>query len=170
MAASAATVQSLTVHHHRNRYVVDLHMRLDASMNAVYSVLTDYSHLQRVNSAIRYTRVLPTRPGRPIEVKSRVHMCIAFFCRNMDQVQKMHATPPDRIRAKIVPGKSDFKAGKAYWHLSRNGHHTLLHFHASLTPDFWVPPMIGPWLIERELREQAVRTGNGVEKAAKAMH
>lgn len=170
LAATAATVQSLSVHHHGHRYAVDLHMRLDAPMSAVYSVLTDYSQLQRVNPAIKYTHILPTSAGTPTEVKTRVHLCVAFYCRDLVQVQKMYATPPNRLRAVIVPFLSDFKAGSAYWHLSRDSGNTQLHFHASMTPDFWVPPVIGPWLIQRVLRAQAVRTGQGIEKAAKAAH
>lgn len=170
MAASAATVQSLSVHHGGHRYAVDLHMRLDAPLPAVYGVLTDYSHLQRVNPAIIYSRVLPTPAGEPPEVKSGVHLCIAFYCRDLVQVQKMYAKPPDRLRAVMVPSLSDFRAGRAYWQLSRDSGKTQLHFHTSMTPDFWVPPMIGPWLIQRALRAQAVRTGQGIEKAAGAAH
>lgn len=166
--AWAGTVRSISVQHRKSSYSVDLKMTIDAPRQAVYRVLTDYSRLPRINPAIRYARVLPTPPGQPTQVKSRVHLCVAFFCRNMDEVQKMYTSPPDRLRAVMIPAESDFKSGTAAWSLSPEGRHTLLHFHADVTPAFWVPPLIGPWMIRRVLRSQAIRTARGVEKAARA--
>jgi hypothetical protein len=33
-------------------------------------------------------------------------------------------------------------------------------------PRFWVPPVVGPWLVREALRAQAQRTAEGVERRA----
>ena len=36
-----------------------------------------------------------------------------------------------------------------------------------LVPAFWVPPVIGPWVIRRKIDEEARRTGTGLERTAR---
>ena len=36
-----------------------------------------------------------------------------------------------------------------------------------MEPDFWVPPLIGPWVIKRTMREQAITTSEGIERLAR---
>ena len=43
-----------------------------------------------------------------------------------------------------------------------------LIFFAALTPDFWVPPLIGPYIIKKKMREEAVETVLGLERLASA--
>lgn len=169
LVSRADDVHSLSVQDKDGSYIVDLRIDIHAESGALYKVLTDYARLGRINPAISYTRLLATPEDAPPRVKSKIHMCISFYCRNLIQVQKMYALPPDYVRAVIVPGKSDFKAGAAYWRLKSNGNGTaLLHFHANMTPDFWVPPLIGPWLIKRVLRSEAVRTARALERVARS--
>src|SRR5690625_4487319 len=164
----AADVHSLSVKDNDGSYVVDLRIRINAGPQALYKVLTDYNRLDRINPAISYARLLPTPDGTPPKLKSKIHMCILFYCRNLIQVQKMYATP-GFVRAVIVPGESDFKKGSAYWRLKARGTGaTLMHFHADMTPDFWVPPLIGPWMIKRVLRSEAVRTARALESVARS--
>ena len=39
-------------------------------------------------------------------------------------------------------------------------------FDAEIEPAFWVPPLIGPYLIARELRRQAQVTAESIERLA----
>ena len=55
------------------------------------------------------------------------------------------------IDALILPRGSDFRRGRAHWRLKVSGDATLMHFDAELVPDFYIPPLIGPWLIRREM-------------------
>ena len=50
----------------------------------------------------------------------------------------------------VVPGAGDIKAGRADWRFSAEGENTTrMVFDAEIEPDFWVPPLIGPYLIAR---------------------
>jgi hypothetical protein len=37
---------------------------------------------------------------------------------------------------------------------------------SAVEPDFWIPPFIGPWLIERKLRSETLETVRNLERLA----
>jgi hypothetical protein len=66
----------------------------------------------------------------------------------------MVQSPGYHIEATILPQSSDFRRGRAQWRLTAEGNSTLMQFNAELVPDFFMPPLIGPWLIRREMANQ----------------
>lgn len=166
--AWVARVQSLSVGDHDGVYVVDMHAKLNATPAEVYAVLTDYRALPRINPAIRSARVLSRSQGGAVRVATVMRACVWFYCKVLHQVQRMTATPPHRLCAVVVPSQSDFRSGRARWRVERCGRATCIAFHARLQPDFWVPPLIGPWLIQRKLRDEALVTARGIERLARA--
>jgi hypothetical protein len=98
-----------------------------------------------------------------------VRVCAAFYCKTLHQTQEMRYTPrPDGgdLHAEVLPAQSDFRYGRADWQFRAAGAGTQLHFIAELEPAFWIPPLIGPWLVERSLSEEAQRTSAGIEHLA----
>ena len=77
-----------------------------------------------------------------------------LYCRDVSQTQDMVQSPGFVIVADILPQDSDFRSGRAHWRLSAEGDATLLRFHAEIVPAFFMPPLIGPWLIKREMVSQ----------------
>lgn len=59
------------------------------------------------------------------------------------------------IIGRIIPKNSDFKSGWMKWQLSEISGKTSIHFSSELTPNFWVPPFIGPLLIQYKLEDEA---------------
>ena len=51
--------------------------------------------------------------------------------------------------------------------MEAEGEGTLLRWQLSLEPGFWVPPLIGPPLLERSLKAEGRRSAAGVEKLAR---
>ncbi len=92
--------------------------------------------------------------GQGERVRSVLQSCIWFFCRKVVQVEDVVEPDAHRILARIVPGRGDFKRGWSAWRLSAQGARTKLHYEASRVPDFWIPPLIGPWVVAHTLREQ----------------
>jgi len=82
-----------------------------------------------------------------------------------------YAPRPDGgdLHAEVLPAQSDFSYGRADWQFRPAGTSTHLRFSAELEPAFWVPPLLGPWLVERSLREEAERTSAGIERLAAAV-
>lgn len=169
---SAFDVQSVVVDHQGDRYRVSMRVTLDAPASATYAVFADPTRLRQVNPAIREVEVMEERGPNLRRIRTRVRACVALFCRHLGQVQDMRYQPTDdggRIEAHLLPDESDFRHGQATWVFRGcEGDHTCLSFDAELEPAFWIPPVLGPWLIERKLREEAIETSRGLERLAGA--
>lgn len=172
--SAAAQVQQVTVDHSGARYRIDLSMRLDAAPARAYAVFTDFRNLPRINPVVREEQV--TRADTPdIEtLRTRIDACVAFFCRTLHQVQTVYLQPRadgGDVRTDIIPARSDFSYGTAHWSFrpcADNTQQTCLHFRAQMQPAFWIPPLIGPWLIERQLRKESIVAGVGIERLARS--
>ena len=73
----------------------------------------------------------------------------------------LRAALHSRIRASLP------QFGQARWRLENSSGDTRLLFEARIRPAFWVPPLIGPWVIGRVLREEARSTCDGLERLAR---
>ncbi len=167
--ASAAEIQSLQVTHNGARYHVEMEVKLQAPSAASYAVFAAPGNLPKINTAVRQVQLIEHRADQQARVYTEVRVCALFYCKTLHQMQDMRYAPrPDGgdLHAEVLPGLSDFSYGRADWQFRSAGAATHLHFSAELEPAFWVPPLIGPWLVERSLREEAQRTSAGIEKLA----
>lgn len=171
-AANAFDIHSVDVRHDSERYHLAMKVSLDAPAHSVYAVFTDLPGLPRVNPSIRSVQVLEALPGQDQRVFTEVSACVGPFCRRLRQVQDMHFEPRaghgGRVHARIVEQGSDFRRGEASWDFRDCAGRTCLDFEATLEPAFWVPPLVGPWLLQRKLRQEAIETCRGLERLARA--
>ena len=169
MPASASTAEIVTVGvtHDDGVYHVTIEALLDAPRDAVFAVLTDYARWADVNDMIEESVVLEGATPAEQLVRTVAEGCALGFCKTFTQVQWMRATDGRRIEAQIVPERSDMRSGWVRTELSDADGRTLFHYEMSLEPDFWVPPLIGPWIIQRKLRAESIQTAAAVELAAR---
>lgn len=164
---AAAEVVNVDVTHEDGEYRVIIDAMLDAPPDAVFAVLTDYPRWAEVNDLIKESVVLEADgPARQL-VRTVAEGCVLGFCKRFAQVQWMHAGDGWRIRADVIPELSDLRSGWANTKLSESDGATLFQYEMVLEPDFWVPPLIGPMMIKRKLRKQAIETAEAVELAAR---
>lgn len=170
--ALAVELRAIEVTRGESRYRVRMDVQLDVPAPAAYAVFADISRLPRINPAVREARVLEEPGAEGLRrVYTDLRVCVSFFCRRLQQVQDMRFTArPDGgdVQAVVIPERSDLRYGLANWALRDCGGRTCLHFEAELEPHFWVPPVIGPWLMQRKLREEAMQTSAGIERLARA--
>ena len=170
-AASAAEIESLQVSRSGARYHVEMEVRLHAAPVAAYNAFAEPANLPKINPAVQQVQVVRPRLNEQARLYTEVRVCAMFYCKTLHQLQDMRYAPrPDggHLHAEVLPDMSDFSYGRADWHFSPSGPATHLHFSAELEPRFWVPPLIGPWLVERSLREEAQRSSVGIERLAAA--
>jgi len=149
-----------------DHYLIDIDMRIDADANKVFARLQDYNHLHRVNSAIKTSRLLATH-GAIHRVRIVTRGCIWFYCRRVVQVQDIEKLRDRYLVATIDPKDSDFKYGRIVWHVFSDARGTRIRFSADLVPDFWIPPLIGPWVMKSKLLEEGRQTITGLERLDK---
>ena len=160
--ASEAVETNVT--HDAGVYTLTLNAKIDAPIYNVRDMLTAYDHLERVNPAVKESSVMYTFGPRSHRVYTRIEACVAFFCKRLLQVWDVKETPGGDIMATIVPEASNFKSGHAYWILREVNGKTRLHFTTVIEPSFWVPPLIGPWLIRHTLRREALESIENLER------
>lgn len=163
IVAHAATVERMQVERQGKAYQVTARIHLDVPREAAFKAATDFKRLPDYSPMIEATRLLSHR-----KLSSRMRLCVLAFCKTVRQIMRYHMRPPKRLDMHVVPGKGDLSAGGAHWRFLVDGTaETMLLFDASVTPAFWVPPLIGPWLIARKLREQAASTATAIESLAR---
>lgn len=170
--AAAAQVQSASVDHDGGRYHIDLKVRLDADPARAYAVFTNFSNLPRINPVVLSVDVVPDSPPYTLRLTSNMEACALVFCRKLHQVQDVRLQSDGHggsMLADMIPSLSDFSYGQAHWDFAPcadNAQQTCMRFRAQVDPKFWIPPLVGPWLIERRLREEGVVTAKGIERLA----
>jgi hypothetical protein len=158
-ATTAGEILASSVTHADGRYGLAITARINAPVDAVMRAITDYSNLAAINPDIEVSELLETTPAGVSTVRTVVNVCILVFCKRVQQLQHVTYPRADTIEAVIVPGGSDFRSGFARWRLaSISALTTELEFNQTFEPDFWVPPLIGPWLIRRKLVGEVAET------------
>jgi hypothetical protein len=163
----AAQIDRLDVARDANLFKLNLNAYLDAPPDAVWATLTDYPNLHRLAEAVQLSEVIGSNSDGSRLVHTRSHICVWIFCRDLEHVQRMRDDVPGRLQAHSVPEQSDFAYGFARWLLLPQGSGTRFKLTAQLRPDFWVPPVLGPYLIEQGLRNTALEALQGLEREAR---
>jgi hypothetical protein len=154
LLSRAGGVLDSSVSYDAGVYSLSIEARIDAPAAVVYRLITDYDHLQDINPAIRESRILRADSPEKYRIRVVTRVCVLFYCRDVTQSQDMVQSPGYLLEANILPEISDFRRGRAQWRLTAEGDSTLMQFRAELVPDFFMPPLIGPWLIRREMVNQ----------------
>jgi hypothetical protein len=166
--AGAADFRTLDVSRQGDIYQVQAVVYLAAPPQAVYAVLTDYEHFTRISASIVESRRVQQLDADEALVYTDTRFCALFFCRHVKEMQKVSGTAPFDIVSTVLPEQSDnVKSGSASLHMQAEGEGTLLHWQIELQPGFWVPPLIGPLLVERSLKAEGHRSAAGVERLAR---
>lgn len=163
IAAQAAQVEQIHVTNDGNAYVVDSTLSIDVPRDRAYRAATDFGRLPAFNPSIESSR----RVGDD-RLDSVMRLCVLLYCKRMRQVMRYTLTPDQRIDMQVVAGKGDLKSGSAHWQFAADGQTTDIHFAARIVPDFWIPPLVGPALIRRELRQQVQTTADAIEALARS--
>lgn len=166
--AAAADFRRLDVSRDGDTYQIQALVYLAAPPQAVFAVLTDYEHFTRISASIVESRRVQQLDPDDALVYTDTRFCALFFCRHVKEMQRVSEAPPGDIASTVLPEQSDnVKSGSASLHMEAEGKGTLLHWQIRLQPGFWVPPLIGPLLVERSLKMEGHRSADGVEKLAR---
>lgn len=167
-AASAAAydmqIESATREGDSYRVTVDALVSTPAA--AVRSLMTDYAHLGRLNPSIKVSEILRRRSPCELRVRTVTEVCVLFYCKRIHQVQDVVEAQDGTVTAVIVPEQSDFRRGYARLHLWQEAAGTRVRISGELEPKFWIPPLIGGWLVRRKLLDEARETISNLEQVA----
>lgn len=158
-----AEIRTTTVERDGDFYMLAISVQIDAPVELVYQSITDFDNLAAINPNIEQSHLVGWINADTQRIRSVIKVCILMFCKRVVQVQDVTRPSEHVIEAVIVPSVSDFRSGFARWQLIPQGESTLLSFSHRFEPGFWVPPVIGPWIIKRELISEVAETAMYIE-------
>ena len=165
----AAEMISINVDHEKGTYTMRSEVWFDARIAQVYDVFRYWDNSTKFSSAIVESRdVEPDEQGRP-QFYVRNKGCVLFFCTSFERSGYVEAEHNAVIYAFVNPETSDFHFSNESWKfLERNGG-TVVIYDLKMSPKFWIPPGIGPYLIKRKLRKNGSSAIDRIEIIAQAV-
>jgi hypothetical protein len=169
----AATIDedALEVTRSDGRYSLAAEAHLAATPESIYDVLMDYDDnaYGRISSVYKESRYLDPAPdGTPI-VYTRLEGCLLrFLCLSLCRTERLESIEPRWIKSSVLPERSNFKHSTSEWALESDGNGgTKMKFRLEMEPDFWLPPIIGPRILERTLERGGVNAVRRIERLAR---
>jgi Polyketide cyclase / dehydrase and lipid transport len=166
-SACALEVSQLDVSHEKSRFTVEAVAHVDVPIQTAYDILTDYGHLDLLDSQVLESRVLERPEPNVVVVWMRVRGCIVFVCRELEQVERIEEDAPNAISLAVLPERSDVKFETASWRLEATATGTKLYYSLQVEPGSWVP-FFAHGSVERKLRASFLGALDAIEKIAGA--
>ena len=164
--ASAALALALTVHaalpandadidvhvlQNGNHITVDVNVPVQATAIETWKVVTDYDNMAKFVSNLQASRIVERVDNRLIVMQkgkaSRGPLSFSF-----ENVREIFLTPPTEIRSRLISG--DLESSEFTTRVIDHGNSAQIVNHGEFIPKVWVPPIVGPAVIEAETRKQ----------------
>lgn len=151
--ANAATIHSVTVSKHGRSYIAEAEFIVDVQRDDVTRAFSEFDQLAELNPAIVSSHSEATADGR-VQVTTRLRDCIAFFCKTVTLIERVHIDSEGNMYSEIEPENSDFIGGNATWTFEADGPQTRVTYRSEMQPGFWVPPLLGRRSMRGALKQQ----------------
>jgi hypothetical protein len=152
-AWSAGSDHDILVHVRKDgqNISVDVDCPVDAPGSVVWEVLTDYDHMSNFISNLESSGVI-ARMDNLLRVHQKGKASRGPLTLTFDNIRDVELLPFREIRSRLVSG--DLKASEFTTTIVEVATHTHIVNSGRYTPNMWVPPLIGPVVIEAETRKQ----------------
>jgi hypothetical protein len=134
-----------------SQIIVDVRLPVAATALETFAVATDYDHMASFVSNLESSRIIE-RAGNTLTIEQKGRASRGPLSFAFQNVREIVLTPPHEIRSRLVSG--DLKASEFTTSVIDHGASAEIVNHGTFIPKTWVPPIIGPALIEAETRKQ----------------
>jgi len=165
----AAQIVEVQVEQADGAYHIYFEILVNAPRDRIHDVLSDYENLHEMSPGIISSELLSGEAGGDAKIDIRLKPCVWVLCRKMRKVSMVSINAYGGIVYKTVPELSDFKGGKeqVIVKASQTPGQTRVTYNASLVPDFFVPPLIGSWLIRKHVIQNLEVSSKRLEEKAR---
>ena len=137
-----------------------------APQSLVFQSLSDYDKWDELSPRIDESHVVgPDEDGVPL-VYTRVEGCITFFCRRIERKSRLETWPEERVLVTLVDGYGSLNHVEEEWRLQPADEVTRVFYSMDMEANFWIPPLIGTWIIKRTLKKASL--SESIEAIARA--
>lgn len=142
---------------------------VEAPLDGVWRVLTDYAGLHRVSARIVESELVAVSPEGIARVRTLNRLCFLVFCRDIRHVQLIRELGYGDFESDSVPEESDLSDGHARWRLFADGGRTRLDidFRFVMSTYSWVPAWVNRVVARSVLEADAAELIQGIEQAAR---
>ncbi len=161
-AAHANDIQVEVQRENGNTYHFNMQFVAMAPVQRVHAIITDYDRLTELNPLIKQSRVIPHNVAGVTRVELVTEGCMLMFCKTIMRVEDVQLKQDFIIETQFVAQLSDFKSGQTRWTFTPQAENTLVNYQASMVPDFWLPPFVGPYMLKKQLRSQLHYTADKI--------
>jgi hypothetical protein len=148
-------------------YRIDVEMIVHAPAEEVWYVLTDYTHIYRLNASITESEVLPSPDENTVRVRTLVNDCVFVYCFDIERVEDVHMTGTGKLHAIAVSDLSNIESGTATWHIRPAGADSRVSYRGTIKPGFVVLPVIGNYIVRNRLRDMTLLTLENIERISR---
>ncbi len=166
LPAHAAEMRSIDVNYEDGHYTLVSEVWFDAGIDAIYDVFSRWDLSEQFSSAVVEARdVEADEQGRPgFVVVNRG--CVLFFCKTLRREGYVERVPNAVLRSFADPERSDFTVSNEVWEFEQADDGTVVKYTLYMKPAFWVPPAIGPYMIQRKLKKDGGKALDRIEAIA----
>jgi uncharacterized protein YndB with AHSA1/START domain len=152
-ARAAGDTSDIVVHARKDgaTILVEVDCPVDAPRAAVWDVLTDYDHMAKFVSNLEVSAVR-MRMGDRLQVHQKGKASRGPLTFPFESVREIELVPQTEIRSKMISG--DTMPASFTTRIEAAGNKLHVVHTGTYTPSMWVPPVVGPALIEMETRKQ----------------
>lgn len=122
-----------------------------ADVRQTWRVLTDYDHLADFIPGMHVSRIL-LREGNGLLLEQKGEARLLFFSYPIEVRLAVDEFPYERITSRAVAG--NFKEMRGDYHLEAGEGRTTLRYRGRMRPDFLVPPLIGTFVLRKNVERQ----------------
>ena len=157
----AAEMTKFQVKRDGKRFYMDSTLIVDAPLESMYAIMLDYTNMHQFSRGMVHSQeVTPDVNGTP-RVYTHLRGCVAFICRNIKRIERLETQNNNHIVASLEPDLSENVAWNiSTWDFSElkksGAGKTQIRYQLEFEPDFWVPPIIGPYLVKKSLAEDGL--------------
>lgn len=169
-ALQAGDLADVEIYEHGGTFQIKAVAIIGAPASYVREVLTDYTHIYRLNPSIIESEVLKRHEDGDVSVRTRVIGCAAYFCEELERVEKVRLLPSGDIQAEIIPEQSQFKSGQTFWNIKKLGEDSCeVTYNSDMEPDVYIPPVVGQFLIKKSIRQEIQASFANLEKISSVL-
>ncbi len=167
-----AEINFVEIKKENNRYNMHINATVNAGVDNVIRIITDYENLPLINPYLKESKLLDKPGDERTTVSMLTETCVLFLCFNIRHVQTFHFIENGILFSRIIPEGSDFHAGWMRWEIkamdsNKKSPVTQLILEIEMVPDFFVPPLIGSYQIKKIMLEMTRATIIKLEEKAK---
>ena len=163
----AGDLLELTVTDNDGVYRINAEMVVHAPAEDVLHVLTDFTHIYRLNDSIIESELLSAPDENTVRVRTLVNDCILVFCFDIERVEDVRMTGNGYLHATVVRDLSNIESGASTWYIRPEGGDSRVSYRGTVEPGFDLFPVIGNYLARIRLSDMMLHTLDNIERISR---